>query len=219
LAALAALGFLWHANRRLKAAHAREKTARRVAQEAVAARGRILANLSHELRSAAGALTSGTRLIQSSADPALQQRLLAAMHDSGRQMLSLLESMLEHERQLAAGTVLKPSEQSLAAWWDALLAPLRIGAIDKGLALREEPPADHILRFDGVRLGQVLGNLVQNAIRTASSCDCACETRGPECPTVNARRSSSPIAKARRRRRLARVRAWAWPSPGGSLTP
>lgn len=165
LAALVALGTLWFANRRLAAAHARERSAREEAMEAVAARGRFLAYLSHELRSAAGALSNGARLMQASADPQLQRRLLSAMHDSGRQLLSLLESTLEHERQLVAGSMLQPTEQSLADWWAGVLAPHRISAIEKGLDLHEEAPPDLLLRFDGVRLGQALGNLIQNAIR------------------------------------------------------
>ena len=166
LATLLVLAVMWAANRRLKSAHAAEVDARSTAERAVAARGRFLAYLSHELRGTLGSIGAGAQMLIDRDDPALRPKLLVTIKRACDNLREMLEATLGHERSLASGIVLQPTEQDLASWWADTLAPLALQAEQKGLSLVDHPPPVNLrLSFDATRLAQVLGNLVQNAIK------------------------------------------------------
>ena len=157
---------LWLGLRRLQRAHAGELAARERAEEAVQARGRFLAYLSHEVRGTLGAVGSGAELLRTEADPALRERLLEAIARSSSGLLELLETTLSAERALQGGATLHPQDTDLAAWWHDTLLPLRLSAEVRRLDFVDEGggPRGHA-RIDPVRLRQVVQNLAGNALK------------------------------------------------------
>lgn len=168
--ALAALviGSLWHANRRLRWAHATLEKAKAVADEQVAARAAFIAYLSHELRGSLGGLSAGLGLLQEGGiQPDRHQPLLGAMAASSQGLLALCERTLDFERMLQGGVDLQPATTRLADLIEAAVAPWRLQAEVKGLALhtRLAMAPDGEVVCDPVRLTQVLQNIVGNAVK------------------------------------------------------
>lgn len=168
--ALAALmiGSLWHANRRLRLAHDTLEKAKAVAEQQVAARASFIAYLSHELRGSLGGLSAGLGLLQQGAlQPERERPLLGAMLASSQGLLALCERTLDFERMLQGGVDLEPAPTRLADMIEAALAPWRVQAELKGLALntRLALATDGEVVCDPVRLTQVLQNVVGNAVK------------------------------------------------------
>lgn len=161
------LGGLVLVNRRLRAAERLARQAHRQAEAATAARGRFLAYLSHELRGGLAAMGAGVELLQRSPDDAaLRADMLQAIGQSSRGLLDMVASSLQHEQSLHGPVPLQPVPTALVQWWPATLAPARLAASAKGLALRDEwlGPAG-TLQVDGLRLAQVVQNLLANAVK------------------------------------------------------
>lgn len=162
------IGALAWSNRRLREAQRTLAQAHAEAQAQVAARARFSAYLSHELRGALGGLAGGLDLVDSgslSRDSAA--RLLGAMRRSAGGLLALCERTLDFERLLQGGLDIRPAPADLGEAIEQALAPWRVQADLKGITLALDsalPPGQRAL-CDVVRLGQVIQNLVGNAVK------------------------------------------------------
>lgn len=158
---------LWLGQRRLRRAHEAEQLARRQAEDSIAARGRFLAYLAHELRGALGAVSSGAQLLRGQDDPARRDRLLQAIGNSASNLLQLLETTLGYEQSLQGRLSLQPTAVALGPWWRETLDPARLASQAKGLGFVEESRGldDASAHLDGVRLRQVVQNLLNNALK------------------------------------------------------
>ena len=136
------------------------------------ARKQLLANLVHEIGRPLGSLRAGLQALQRGAkkDPALLDELVVGMvQETGR--LERLLNQLAHLHDQVLGTLeLDRKEIASSAWLGSTLRPFEQEAKQKGLHWHEEIPQDlpHILA-DPDRLGQVIGNLVNNAIKYTPS--------------------------------------------------
>lgn len=140
--------------------------AREHAEQAVAAKTRFLANVSHELRTPMAAMLGMAELLSRTPLGSDQVALVGEIMESGQVLQTLVNDLL-NTAQLEAGAVeihLAPADAlSIARSVQALLMPR---AIEKGLKLEVSaanlPPA---LMIDGLRVRQILTNLVNNAIK------------------------------------------------------
>ena len=136
------------------------------------ARKQLLANLVHEIGRPLGSLRAGLQALQRGAkkNPALLDELVVGMvQETGR--LERLLNQLAHLHDQVLGTLeLDRKEIASSAWLGSTLRPFEQEAKQKGLHWHEEIPQDlpHILA-DPDRLGQVIGNLVNNAIKYTPS--------------------------------------------------
>jgi PAS domain S-box-containing protein len=152
--------------RERRAAIALNASALDQAQHALAAKARFLANVSHELRTPLAAMLGLGDLLSKTSLDAEQASILSDIMSSGEVLQSLVNDLL-CTAQLEAGAVeihLEPvNATSIAVAVQSLLTPR---ARDKGLRLDlyadDLPPA---LLLDGLRVRQVLTNLVNNAIK------------------------------------------------------
>ncbi len=153
--------------RRRKRAETELLHARDMADRASRAKGDFLANMSHEIRTPLNAVIGLTRLSLET-DPAPTLRAYLGKIDlSARTLLALINDILDLSR-IEAGK-LEPRREPLVLTdvLDRVRVMVEQPAAEKGLALRIEGPAEPVgtLLGDGLRLTQVLLNLVGNAVK------------------------------------------------------
>ncbi len=102
-------------------------------------------------------------------DPA-QRRYVEIIRDTGRQLLTLLNDILDVAKLEAGRLDLERIDFSLAEVLEQVRSLLAPQAVERGLALRVEQatPASLVLRGDPTRLRQVLVNLVGNGLKFTS---------------------------------------------------
>ncbi len=158
------------ANRHLSRARGAEQVAREMAEESTADRSRFLSYLSHELRGTLVAVSAGADLLKRNDDPSLRNRLIDALSHSADGLREMLDNTLRHEQSLVKPVQIEPDWLPLARWWEQCLAPNRLAAEGKGLEfLAEWLGQGAMVRMDGLRLQQVLHNLLQNAVKFTES--------------------------------------------------
>ena len=133
-----------------------------------AARKRLLANLIHEIGRPLGALRMGIEALSHGAnrDPQFYDELLSGMDQETARLQRLLED-LSHLHEQALG-VLELDRQPLdmITWLPGMLNPWQQAALQKRLHWELKLPESlPVVQADPVRLGQVVGNLVSNAIK------------------------------------------------------
>lgn len=169
-----------------------ERCAREEAELANISKANFVATISHELRTPINAVIGYTEIFAEEIDGPVtdaQQRHLARLRTSGAHLLALIDQLLGFARVeagaeivlVAAGTL-----QEVVATSLELVLPL---AAIKGIALRvSEPAAPIVLHTDGLKLRQILVNLVANAIKF-TDVDSASRRAGECAPRRKVRRN------------------------------
>jgi signal transduction histidine kinase/ActR/RegA family two-component response regulator len=143
------------------------KQARAEAEQASRAKSDFLASMSHEIRTPLNAVIGFAQLgaMRHADDPAADA--FAHILQAGRHLLGLVNDVLDFSKIEAGKLTLQPSDTSL----DEVLAQATdlVGqqAREKGLALSctRDPSLPDRWQVDGLRLGQVLVNLLTNAVK------------------------------------------------------
>jgi len=133
-----------------------------------AARKRLLANLIHEIGRPLGALRMGIEALSHGAnkDPQFYQELLEGMDQETARLQRLLEDLSHlHEQELGV-LELDRENLELTSWLTEALIPWQQAAKNKRLHWEVHvPPQLPGVQADPLRLGQIVGNLVSNAIK------------------------------------------------------
>lgn len=135
------------------------------------ARDAFLASVSHELRSPLSVVVGSLGTLERGVAgplPSPASVLLEMAGRSARRLQRLQEDLLDTQRILAGRFPLAVEEHDLVALVTEVLDELRPGAVraDRTLVLREAPEPLPV-RGDGLRIQQVVMNLVTNALRYA----------------------------------------------------
>ncbi|WP_329241302.1 MULTISPECIES: HAMP domain-containing protein [Actinoallomurus] len=144
----------------------------------------FLTNMSHELRTPLNSLLVLAKLLAGNPDKNLtakQVELIKTIHESGSDLLRLINDMLDLSKVEAGKMELHPQRISLSELVDYVDATFRPMAADKGLAfdVYAEPGLPHELYTDEQRLQQVLRNLLSNAVKFTSSGEVRLTVRRP----------------------------------------
>jgi len=158
--------------RELVEARTREmREAKEAAERASRAKSEFLANMSHELRTPMHAILSFAQLgidkaAAGAADAHRLQEYFGRIDQSGSRLLALLDDLLDLARLEAGRMRYEFAEQDVAALAAAAIQELTplAGAAHVQLGL-ETHGALPRLRCDATRLGQVLRNLLDNAVK------------------------------------------------------
>jgi signal transduction histidine kinase/AmiR/NasT family two-component response regulator len=176
LLAIVALASWWvcrHTARRvdeLMVTNIAHETAQRYAESANRAKSEFLANMSHEVRTPLNGVLGFTELLLRGADNGNEQErqeFLKTIRDSGRQLLNLINDILDISKiesgQFRVETAPHSPDQILAE----VIAANRVQAAEKGLSLeyRWESRIPATIQTDPQRLNQLLTNLVGNAVK------------------------------------------------------
>lgn len=136
------------------------------AQAANRARSSFIANLSHEIRTPMNAIVGLTwSLRQNTTDPAQCNRL-DQVGEATKKLLAIINDLLDMARIESDRLQLEPLDFDPAQILREVIAGVTPAAAVKGLLLRVDAPnLPPMLRGDPVRLGQILGNFVSNAVK------------------------------------------------------
>ena len=137
------------------------------AEAASKAKSDFLANISHEIRTPLNAILGMAQVLARSALDADQAGCVRTLDSAGHSMLVLLSDVLDLSKIEAGHLELNETPFSLSEVVSSIADTFAVAAKNKGLTLRVEPLPDGLPAMvgDSVRLGQVLTNLVGNAIK------------------------------------------------------
>ena len=169
--ATAALSARNRSAQRLERAYGAVRKAKERAEAASRSKSEFLANMSHEIRTPMnGVLGVVSALARTDLAPR-QREMIRLVETSADSLHALLNDVLDMARVEAGELVILAESFDLRATCGAIVELFRPKAEEKGLALdlRIAPAAAERYMGDALRLKQILGNLISNAIKFTDS--------------------------------------------------
>jgi PAS domain S-box-containing protein len=159
------------------------------AAAANAAKSEFLAHMSHEIRTPMNAVLGLAQVLEREPLAPNQRDMVERIRSAGQSLLALLNDVLDLSKIEAGQLRLEPRPFDLAALLANVDSLMGQAAHGKGLSLRIEPPVlpSGLLLGDGLRLEQVLLNLVGNAIKFTERGEVALRVRADEITDANLR--------------------------------
>jgi PAS domain S-box-containing protein len=142
------------------------------AQSELAAKERsdFAAMVSHEIRSPLGAIIGLTEVLGATPLSETQQRYVRLLTSATDSLSALIEDVLVYSKVEAGKVVLSEQPFDVAELTYSLVERMRLRAEEKGLELRVkiDPIVPKLVAGDAIKIGQVLTNLLANAIKFTS---------------------------------------------------
>ncbi|MET0342103.1 MAG: response regulator [Polyangiales bacterium] len=141
--------------------------AREMAEAGSRAKSAFLANMSHEIRTPMNAIIGLSHLALQADPPPKQHEYLTQIHAAGVALLGIINDVLDVSKIEAGKLALEAAPFEIDAALSALSRVVAMRAAEKDLELvySIDPRVPETLIGDGTRLGQVLTNLVSNAVK------------------------------------------------------
>jgi signal transduction histidine kinase len=143
-----------------RAVYADRARAQRLNQE----KSRFLAFMGHELRTPLNSILGFTELLEVGSLSPRQERYVGNIRGSGRQLLNVINELLDFSRAEAGQLRVAHEKVNVSAVVEALLEQLRPMA-DAGEVTLVDATDKAVVLADPLRLQQILTNLVNNAIK------------------------------------------------------
>jgi PAS domain S-box-containing protein len=154
-----------------KQAEEEVRVAKELAEKASRAKSEFLANMSHEIRTPMNGIIGMTELLLSTSPTGEQRDYLNMVKQSANSLLRLLNDILDFSKIEAGKLDLVPRPFSLRDCVEKTVHTLGRNAGEKGLELvcQIDPLLPDLLVGDAGRLGQIVVNLVGNAVKFTES--------------------------------------------------
>ncbi|MFN4092847.1 MAG: PAS domain-containing sensor histidine kinase, partial [Brevundimonas sp.] len=140
--------------------------ARQAAAEAESVKSDFLANISHEIRTPLNGISGVSGALAQTELNARQQEMVALIQSSSQTLTRLVSDILEISRVEAGSLTLEPVSVDLQSALASVVEAARLRAETKGLRFHSRLSGlDVLVLADATRLKQVLGNLLDNALK------------------------------------------------------
>jgi signal transduction histidine kinase/ActR/RegA family two-component response regulator len=149
------------------AERAAAELARQRADAANDAKSTFLATMSHEIRTPMNGLLGLLEMLSLTQLDASQRSALRGARESGKSLLRIIDDILDFSKIEAQKLDILPEPTCVRQLMEGIRDAFSGSASSKGLLLscRVDPRLSPVLMVDAVRLRQILGNLVSNAIK------------------------------------------------------
>ena len=146
--------------------------AKKTADQANQAKSRYIAGISHEIRTPLNSILGYAQLLDN--DPSIpehRQQAIRVIRSSGEHLLSLIEGTLDIARIEGGKFNFDMKELNFPDFIGQIVRMFELQAANKGLSFRYELTGalPRIVRADRKRLGQILINILGNAVKFTSS--------------------------------------------------
>jgi signal transduction histidine kinase/CheY-like chemotaxis protein len=146
--------------------------AKKTADLANQAKSRYIAGISHEIRTPLNSILGYAQLLDNDPSiPAHRQQAIRVIRGSGEHLLSLIEGTLDIARIEGGKFNFDMKELNFHDFIGQIVRMFELQAANKGLSFRYEPSGalPRVVRADRKRLGQILINILGNAVKFTSA--------------------------------------------------
>lgn len=157
----------WLINRRLRESVEKSRIAERAAAHASKLKSEFVSNISHEIKAPMGGLVGMTSILDELIKDPTQRKYLGTIRECSRNLLVLLDDLLDMGRIEAGRLEIDEVHFSLSSIIEYCRQMVFHSAYDKGLefSIEKSDSIPDIFIGDPTRIGQVLINLLNNAIK------------------------------------------------------
>lgn len=141
--------------------------ARNIARRSAQAKAEFLANMSHEIRTPMNGVMGMLDLLQDTALTEQQQEYVTLAHSAAETMMLILNDILDLSSMESDRLILDSSPFMLCSFIEKTIIPFKLKAAQKGLSfsLEIDSSIPEKVAGDEVRLGQIVRNLLSNALK------------------------------------------------------